>query len=889
MKTNEIRTRFLKFFEKKSHVIWSGDSLVPQNDPTLLFTGAGMNQFKDMFLGKGNLGFKKATTCQKCLRTGDIDTVGKTPSHHTFFEMLGNFSFGDYFKKETIEWAWEFLVQELKISEERLCISVYKNDQESHEIWEKYIHIPEPRIYQYGEKDNFWPSNAPKLGPNGPCGPCSEIFFDQGEGVGCGRKACEPACDCDRFVEIWNLVFTQYERKEGGKLEPLPHRNVDTGMGLERMARVMQGVQTNFDIDIFIPIIKCIEDITQLNYRVHNNGNAVLMRRIADHIKACVFCISDGVLPGNEGRGYVIRRLLRRAIRDGTQLGVKDSFLYTLIPVISNVMKDYYPDLKQREENIARIIKNEEDKFHETLEQGTLILEEFMKTLQKNRESVLSGREAFKLYDTYGFPLDMTEAILSEKGFAVDTVGFEEELKKQRLQARAASHMRGQVFDTGPLSKIKDISKGSIFLGYDQHTCEGKIIAIVQNNQLVDRISTGEEATVILDKTPFYGESGGQVGDTGVLESNGNLFHVSDTKKNHDFILHRGKVITGELKNGSLVDAKIDIERRNSIRKNHSVTHILHYALRKVVGQHAEQAGSLVTPDRLRFDFHHFSGLTREEILRIEDLVNEKILENIHVTAKELTLQQAKNAGALALFGEKYGETVRMVSIGDLSKELCGGTHVNSTGAIGLFRITGESSIAAGIRRIEAITGMAALKRDREKEEIIQHVCEILNTNEEKLIAKIQDSINELKNFQKEIGKLKQYVLQSKIRSLIQDAKVVSGVRIITKKLEDVTVDDLRKTADMLMKSDKDMAIVLGAAQNGRATIITTITSNLVKCGIHAGNISKEVAKLIGGGGGGRPDMSQAGGQRVEKLDDALAFAEELLSKQVQEKYANVC
>ena len=880
MKTNEIRDKFLNFFKKKSHEILPSDSLVPQNDPTLLFTGAGMNQFKDMFLGKGNLGFKKVTTCQKCLRTGDIDNVGKTASHHTFFEMLGNFSFGDYFKKETIEWAWEFLVQELKIPEERLSVSVYKDDQESYEIWEKHIRVPRSKIYRYGEKDNFWPSNAPTHGPNGPCGPCSEIFFDQGEQVGCGRKECEPACDCDRFVEIWNLVFTQYDRKEGGKLEPLPHKNVDTGMGLERMARVMQGVQTNFDIDIFSPIIKYIEEITQVKYN-GQMANAVLMRRIADHVKACVFCISDGVLPSNEGRGYVERRLLRRAIRDGTQLGIKDCFLYKLVPIVSEVMQEQYPDIKQRRENITRIVKSEEEKFHETLEQGTRILEELTETLQKNKQKVLPGREAFKLYDTFGFPLDMTESILNEKGFAVDKDGFEEELKKQRLQARTSSQMTGQVFDTGPLSKIKDISKGTKFLGYEKYSSEGRIIAIIQGDQLVEVAITGSEVTVVLDQTAFYGESGGQIGDTGVLEANGTCVQITDTKKNDDFILHIGKVIKGELKKGNVVHAKVNVQRRDAIRRNHSATHILHYALRRVIGQHAEQAGSLVSPGHLRFDFHHFSGLTKEEITRIEDLVNEKILENAPVSAKESTLQEARNAGAMALFGEKYGETVRVVSVGDFSKELCGGTHINNAGEIGLLRIISESSVAAGIRRIEAITGIAVLNRSREKETIIQEVCNTLNTHEDKLITKTQEILNELKNLQKEIHKAKQKELSGKIGPLIESAKVVSNVKIITKKLDDATADDLRKTIDMLMKSGEELAIVLGTSQNGRVTIVAALTPDLVKRGLHAGNISKEVAKVVGGGGGGRPDMAQAGGQWAEKLDEALCFAAELLSNKI--------
>ncbi|GAN32469.1 MAG: alanine--tRNA ligase [Candidatus Brocadia sp. AMX2] len=882
MKTNDIRSKFLKFFEKKSHVIWPSDSLVPQNDPTLLFTGAGMNQFKDMFLGKGNLAFKKATTCQKCLRTGDIDNVGKTASHHTFFEMLGNFSFGDYFKKETIGWAWEFLVQELKIPEGRLSVSVYRDDHESYEIWEKHVGVPRSKIYRYGEKDNFWPADAPLLGPNGPCGPCSEIFFDQGEKVGCGRKECEPACDCDRFVEIWNLVFTQYNRTEGGKLVPLPNRNVDTGMGLERMARVMQGVQTNFDIDIFSPIIKSLEEIAQLKYSGQGE-HAVLMRRIADHVKACVFCISDGVLPSNEGRGYVERRLLRRAIRDGTQLGIKDCFLYKLVPVVSNVMQEYYPDIKQRRENIARIVKSEEEKFHETLELGTTKLKELMDTLQRNNQKILSGQEAFKLYDTYGFPLDMTESILSEKGFTVDKDGFENELKRQRLQARTSSQMTGQVFDTGPLSKIKDISKGTEFLGYEKYECEGRVVAIIRGDQLVGVATAGNEVTVILDRTPFYGESGGQIGDTGVLEGEGNHVRIADTKKNNDFILHIGKVAKGELRTGSLVHARIDVQRRNSIRRNHSATHILHYVLRKVIGQHAEQSGSLVTPDRLRFDFHHFSGLTKEEIARIEDMVNEKILENVLVSVKELPIQEARNAGAMALFGEKYGELVRMASVGDFSKELCGGTHVDYSGEIGLFRIVGESSVAAGIRRIEAMTGMAALHRGREKERVILEMCNVLNANEDKLITKTQELLHELKNLQKEAHKVKQKEIHGKVDSFFENAKEVSGVKIITRKIEDAAADDLRKTVDVLMKSAKEMAIVLGTAQNGRVTIVAAVSPHLVRCGLHAGNISKEVAKIVGGGGGGRPDMAQAGGQYVEKLDEALSFAAELLSKKILE------
>ncbi|MCF6149561.1 MAG: alanine--tRNA ligase [Candidatus Kuenenia sp.] len=883
MKTDDIRNKFLKFFEKKSHTIWPGDSLVPREDPTLLFTGAGMNQFKDMFLGKGKLNIKRATTCQKCLRTGDLENVGRTASHHTFFEMLGNFSFGDYFKKETIEWAWEFLVQELKLPEEKLFVSVYKDDHESYEIWEKHIPVPKSKIYSYGENDNFWPANAPAQGPNGPCGPCSEIFYDQGADVGCGRKECEPACDCDRFVEIWNLVFTQFDRKEDGRLEPLPNKNVDTGMGLERMARVMQGVPTNFDIDIFIPIIKSIEGFTHLRY--HDNAeNARFMRRIADHVKACVFCVSDGVLPGNEGRGYVERRLLRRAVRDGAQLGIKECFLYKLVPIVSNVMQGYYPDIKQRRENIARIIKSEEEKFLETLELGTVRLKELMDTLQKNKIKVLSGKEAFKLYDTYGFPLDMTESILHEHGFAMDSIGVEEEFKRQRTQARSSSSMTGQVFDSGPLSTIKEISKGTTFLGYEKNSCKAKVIAIIQNDNLTENAQEGCEVSIILDQTPFYGESGGQIGDTGIFESNGSHVRITDTKKNNSFIIHIGKITKGIVKTGDTIDAQIDIPRRNLIRRNHTATHVLHSVLRNVIGQHAEQAGSLVSHDRLRFDFHHFSSLAKEEITRIEDLVNERIMENAPVSVKELTLQEARNAGAVALFGEKYEEQVRMVSIGNFSKELCGGTHINNTGEIGLFRIVGESSVASGIRRIEAMTGTSALSRDREKEMLVQELCGILNAREEDISAKTQELVNEVKKLQKELHKQKQKELLEKIDSLSLNAKEVSGVKIITKRIDDASADDMRKTADMLMKSEKKAAVVLGSTQNGRVILIVSLSPNVTGRGLHAGSISKEVAKIVGGGGGGRPDMAQAGGQLVDKLDDALDFASALLTEKILQK-----
>ena len=716
MKTNEIRRKYLSFFEKKGHSLLPSDSLVPEDDPTLLFTGAGMNQFKDMFLGKGTLDVKKATTCQKCIRTGDIENVGKTPMHHTFFEMLGNFSFGDYFKLDAIEMAWEFMLNEMKLPEERLSVSIFQDDEESYGIWLNKIGIPKDKIYRFGEKENFWPASAPSEGPNGPCGPCSEIFYDRGEDVGCRRKECAPDCDCERFVEVWNLVFTQFDRRDGGVLNPLPSKNVDTGMGLERMASVVQGVSTNFEIDIFEPIIQNISEITEVAYDSRTE-NGKLMNRIADHIRAIIFCISDGVLPSNEGRGYVERRLLRRAVRDGLKLGKEDCFLYKLVPIIADVMNEQYPEIKQRRENIARIIKNEEERFHETLFMGNKRLDELMEGLRDSGQERLSGQDAFQLYDTFGFPFEMTKSILEESNLTVDENGFEKEMQMQRERAKVSSQMTGSIFDEGPLSILKETTKESVFLGYEKCNVEGKVIGLIVNEQLVDSAKAGQEVHVVLDQTPFYAEAGGQVGDTGIIQTKDSKVEISDTKKSNDIIVHIGKVVEGSISQYENVTSVIDTERRGAIKRNHSATHLLHYVLRQVVGQHAEQSGSFVAPERLRFDFHHFEGVKKDEIARIEELMNERIMENASVNTDQMALDQARKAGATALFGEKYGENVRVVNIGDYSQELCGGTHVDNTGEIGLFKIISESSIAAGIRRIEAVTGNEAIALTRRKED----------------------------------------------------------------------------------------------------------------------------------------------------------------------------
>jgi len=881
MKTNVIRRKFLSFFEKKGHSLFPSDSLVPEDDPTLLFTGAGMNQFKDMFLGKGTLGVKSATTCQKCIRTGDIENVGKTPMHHTFFEMLGNFSFGDYFKLEAIEMAWEFMLNEMKLPKERLSVSIYLDDEESYDIWLKKIGIPEDKIYRFGEKENFWPANAPSDGPNGPCGPCSEIFYDRGKDVGCRRKECAPDCDCERFVEVWNLVFTQFDRKDGGVLEPLPNKNVDTGMGLERMASVMQDVSTNFEIDIFKPIIQNISEITEVKYDSQTE-NGKLMNRIADHIRAIIFCISDGVLPGNEGRGYVERRLLRRAVRDGLKLGKEECFLYKLVPIIADVMLETYPEIKQRRENIARIIKNEEERFHETLFMGNRRLDELMEGLRKSGQKRLSGQDAFQLYDTFGFPFEMTKSILEESGLTVDESGFEKEMEKQRELARSSTQMTGSIFDEGPIATIKETVKETAFLGYENCETESRVIGIIINEQLVKAAKAGQEIHIVLDQTPFYAEAGGQVGDIGIVQTKNSKVEISNTKKSNDIIVHIGRVVEGKIKTNETVTSIIDKGRRAAIKRNHSATHLLHYTLRQVVGQHAEQSGSLVAPERLRFDFHHFEGIKKDEIARIEELMNERVMENAPVVTEEMALDKARNAGATALFGEKYDENVRVVSIGDYSQELCAGTHVNNTGEIGLFKITSESSIAAGIRRLEAVTGNDALTRIRQKEKTLDRLCNVLDVQENMAVQRAEELMLQIRDLRKDVQKAKKEGAREFSSELIANAREISGVKIVTEVIEGVDIGDLRKTVDSLKESLGSVAIVLGTTEDSKVTLLTSLSNDLVKKGLHAGNIARDIAKIVGGGGGGRADMAQAGGQLPDKINEAIDLGFRIIQEKIE-------
>jgi len=665
-------------------------------------------------------------------------------------------------------------------------------------------------------------------------------------------------------------------------LNPLPNQNVDTGMGLERMASVIQGVNTNFEIDIFQPVIQNISDITEVKYDGHSESGK-LMNRIADHIRAIVFCISDGVLPGNEGRGYVERRLLRRAVRDGLKLGKDGCFLYKLVPVIANVMNEPYPEIKQRRENIARIIKNEEERFHETLFMGNKRLDELMDSIRESGQKTLSGQEAFQLYDTFGFPFEMTKSILEENSLSVDEDDFEKEMNMQRERAKVSSQMKGSIFDEGPLSTLKETAKESVFLGYEKNEAEGKVIGLIINEQLVDSAEKGQEVHMVLDQTPFYAESGGQVGDTGIVQVKNTKVRISDTKKSNDFIVHIGKVVEGRISTNDNVTSIVDTNRRSAIKRNHSATHLLHYVLRHVVGLHAEQSGSLVAPERLRFDFHHFEGIKKDEISRIEELMNERIMENASVITDQMALDQARKAGATALFGEKYGENVRVVNIGDYSQELCGGTHVKNTGEIGLFKIISESSIAAGIRRIEAVTGNEAIAWARRKEETLDRLCGVLETQENTVIQRAEELMQQIKDFKKEVQKANRDSVQKYSSDFISKAKEVSGVKIVTEVVKGVGIDDLRKTVDSLKKSLGSVAIILGTVENGRVTLIASMSSDLVKKGLHAGKIAGEIAKIVGGGGGGRADMAQAGGQLPDKIYEAIDLGFKILQKKIED------
>lgn len=868
MKASEIRSRYLRFFEKKGHTIEKSDSLVPENDPTVLFTGAGMNQFKDMFLGKGNKPYRRATTSQKCLRTGDLDNVGKTPSHHTFFEMLGNFSFGDYFKAEAIPWAWEFCTKELAIDPARLTVTVYENDQEAYDIWAKII--PKEKLFRGDAKDNFWPANAPKDGPNGPCGPCSEIYFDRGAKYGCSTTDCGPLCPkCKRHIEIWNLVFTQFDRQDGGVLAPLKNKNIDTGMGLERTVATLQGVPTNFDTDLFQPIIRRIEDITGKQY-LQEGPDTPRFRRIADHARAMTFVIGDGVTPGNEGREYVLRRIIRRAADDGKRLGMRDAWLYRLVPAVGEAMGDQYPEIVERRENVARIVKAEEEQYAATLEAAQGIIEREVTRLKGAKARSFSGDVAFDLHQTHGLPIDQLTEILKEREIPVDRKRYDELMEEHRK--KSAAQAAGDVFSLGPLGKIKPTVATTKFCGYDAMQGTATVKAIIVGNDVVDGAGPETAVRVVLDQTPFYAESGGQVGDAGVLKGDGVEVRIEETKKTEGYWLHAGKVLRGTLRPGLRVEAQVEVDRRWAIMRNHTGTHILHNALRTVLGKHVEQAGSLVAPDRLRFDFSHFQALTRDEVRRIETCVNERIMENAPVTWREMPMAEAKNLGAMMFFQDKYGDIVRVVSVGDWSRELCGGTHVPSAGTIGYFHIVSEGSVAGGTRRIEAVTGAGAVAHALQVEDRVNTAATMLNAPPSKLPGRIQELLDEVQALRREHEKARRAAAADEAGGLSAKAFQAGPEKAVVELLKDKSADDLRSMIDKLVKEQKIAVAALGSVFEEKPVLVVGVRQDLT-AKLDAGAIAKDAGKAMGAGGGGKKDLAQCGGKDPTKVPAGLDAA----------------
>ncbi len=887
MTGNQLRTRFLEFFESNGHRIVSSSSLVPHQDPTLLFTNAGMNQFKRVFVGEEKRDYTRATTSQKCVRAGgkhnDLENVGHTARHHTFFEMLGNFSFGDYFKEDAIRLAWRFLIDELKLPVDRLQVTVFKGeegvpaDEEAFELWQKLAGLPPEKIHRLGMKDNFW-----SMGDTGPCGPCSEIHFFQGNDVVCederrGGACLGLECECDRWLEIWNLVFMQFNRAEpGGPLTPLPKPSIDTGMGLERLAAVVQGKRQNYDTDLFMPLIEFAAELGGVTYGENEETNSAL-RVIADHARATTFLIGDGVLPSNEGRGYVLRRIMRRAARYGRKLGINDPFLYKVSAQVIDHMCGAYPELVDNANFIARVIKAEEDRFNETLDKGMAVFEDAAQNLEKKGERTIGGEVLFKLYDTFGFPVDLTRIMAEERGLAVDESGFEAYMEEQRSRAREAWKGSGDEGIRGIVSEVRNEVGPTRFAGYETTTLEGVIQKIIVGDRVMHEAPAGTEVDLVLDVTPFYGESGGQVGDTGLLEVGDVRVRIADTKKPlGDFVLHHGTVEGGTLREGALAHLRVDAELRDATRRNHTATHLLHAALRDVLGDHVKQAGSLVGPDRLRFDFTHFAALTAEERKAIEDKVNEQILRNIKVETEILSYQEAVKTGAMALFGEKYEDEVRVVSVPSFSRELCGGTHVGRTGDIGLFLITSEGGVAAGVRRIEGATGANALNWLRERENRLAEAASLLKSAPEELPARIQKQQENIKDLEKEIQRLKQKLAGGASTDLMSQARDVNGVKLLAAEVDARNPKELRETYDQLKQRMASGVIVLGARAEDKVFLLVSVTPDLTTR-FQAGKLVKEIAGVVGGGGGGKPELAQAGGSDPARLPEALALAEKLL------------
>jgi len=871
LKSEEIRERFLEYFRNKEHRVIKSSSLIP-DDPTLLLTNAGMNQFKPYFLGTAKPEYLRAASCQKCVRTTDIEKVGYTARHLTFFEMLGNFSFGDYYKEEAILWAWEFLSGEMGLDKGRIYCSVFLDDDEAYNIWLDRVGIPEERLIRLGEDENFW-----KMGPTGPCGPCSEILYDLGEEFSCGKPGCKPGCDCDRYLELWNLVFMQYDRDESGELHPLPSKNIDTGLGLERLASVLQGVANNFETDTLFQVIKAGSDLAGVGYG-ENKDSDISLKIVADHTRAVTFMAGDGILPSNEDRGYILRRLIRRAVRHGRLLGITETFLPRIVDVVVDSMGDAYPDLKQNHAFVTSIVRSEEERFTQTLRSGLVYFEEAIGKLKTSGGDTLPGEVIFHLHDTLGFPLELTRELSRERGLLLDEQGFDELMREQKERARAARVQEGfspQVQEI--YAEILDNYGETNFTGYETLNERAKVTAVVAGERAVARAEQGEEVEVFLDRTPFYGEMGGQVGDTGRISWASGEAEVEDAfRPARDLISHRARITKGVLKPGEAVEVEVDAERRDAIRRNHTATHIIHWALRQVLGDHAKQAGSLVEPQRLRFDFTHFAPMTRDEMARVEELCNRKIIEDLPVRAYITTFEYARSINAVALFGEKYEDYVRVVEVDEISRELCGGTHVGRTGEIGQVVITAESGIGANMRRIEAITGMEAYRFHRRRQEMIDSLAAALKTEPGRLQERVDRVLQRVKELEAELKRRDREIADSLAGGGIEwkEVKLAGGEKMLTAAVDDFKPQDLRELAESALAKHDAGVVGIVTVHEGKANMAVAASRKLVDKGLDAVDLIRKAGKLLGGGGGGRPDMAVGGGSNVSNIKEALLVVE---------------
>nr|WP_281249711.1 alanine--tRNA ligase [Geothermobacter hydrogeniphilus] len=876
---SQIRQKFLDYFAARGHTIVSSSSLVPHNDPTLLFTNAGMNQFKDCFLGAEKRSYVRAVSSQKCVRAGgkhnDLENVGRTARHHTFFEMLGNFSFGDYFKPEAIAFAWEFLTGELQLDTDRLYVTVYTDDDEAADIWHKQEGVPKERIFRFGEKDNFW-----SMGDTGPCGPCSEIFWDNGPGTGCGSPDCAVGCDCDRYMEIWNNVFMQFDRQPDGTLVPLPKPAVDTGMGLERITTVMQGVTSNYDTDLLRDVIRNIEQLSGKRYGDREDDD-VSMRVLADHSRATAYLIADGVLPSNEGRGYVLRRIMRRAMRHAKMLGFEDPILYRTAVFVLEFMAEAYPEEAERRDFVARVVQNEEHRFIQTLGNGLRILQDEVAKLKADGRSRIPGETVFKLYDTYGFPVDLTADIVEKDGFSLDEEGFESCMEQQRAKAREHWKGSGEEAISAVYKQLVDAGIRSRFSGYQTLEDQGDVLALVRGGERIDEAACGETVDVITAVTPCYGESGGQVGDTGEICTANATLRILDTRKPlPDLHVHLCEVVTGAIRTGDRATLRVDAERRRQIVINHTATHLLQAAMQRILGDHVKQAGSLVEPERLRFDFTHFSPLSDDELRRIEIEVNRQIRANAAVQAEEMSADAAREAGAMALFGEKYGDVVRVISIDDYSKELCGGTHAEAAGDIGLFRIISEGGIAAGVRRIEAVTGQCALERVQQQQQVLNGAAGLIKADPEQLPQRLEKLLEQQKELEREVSRLRSELQAGQAGDLLAKTVEVAGIKVLATPVESMNGKQLREMADKLRDKLGSGVLALGCEFNGKANLLVAVSKDLTDR-LHAGQLIGKLAAGIGGRGGGRPDLAQAGGSEPAKLAATLEQTTTLIKEQL--------